>query len=35
MKILYRDISIGNIMLEIVKDNGFLIDLNLAIKLDR
>ena len=34
-KILHRDISIGNIMLEMAEDDGFLIDLDLAIKLDR
>jgi len=34
MKILYRDISIGNIMLEIVEDDGFLINLDLAIRLN-
>ena len=34
-KILYYDISIKNIMLKIAKNNGFLIDLNLAIKLDQ
>ena len=34
-KILHRDISIGNIMLEMAEDDGFLIDLDLAIRLDR
>ena len=34
-KILYRDISIGNIMLEMAEDDGFLINLDLAIRLDR
>jgi serine/threonine protein kinase len=34
-KILHRDISIGNIMLKIGEDDGFLIDLDLAIRLDR
>ncbi|KAF2174644.1 hypothetical protein K469DRAFT_648111 [Zopfia rhizophila CBS 207.26] len=34
-KILHRDISIGNIMLKMGEDDGFLIDLDLAIKLDR
>ena len=33
-KILHRDISIGNIMLEMAEDDGFLIDLDLAIRLD-
>lgn len=33
--ILHRDISIGNVMLNMVEDDGFLIDLDLAIKLDR
>ena len=32
-KILYRDISIRNIMLKIVEDNGFLINVDLAIRL--
>ncbi|KAH8702789.1 hypothetical protein GQ44DRAFT_778472 [Phaeosphaeriaceae sp. PMI808] len=34
-KILYRDISIGNVMLNMAEDDGFLIDLDLAIKIDR
>ena len=34
-KILHRDISIGNIMLKMAEDDGFLIDLDLAIRLDR
>lgn len=34
-RILHRDISIGNIMLNEAKDDGFLIDFDLAIKLDR
>lgn len=34
-KILHRDISIGNIMLTMAEDDGFLIDLDLAIKIDR
>ncbi|PSN59265.1 hypothetical protein BS50DRAFT_580135 [Corynespora cassiicola Philippines] len=34
-KILHRDISIGNVMLTIAEDDGFLIDLDLAIKIDR
>ncbi|KAF2174352.1 hypothetical protein K469DRAFT_614801, partial [Zopfia rhizophila CBS 207.26] len=34
-KILHRDISIGNIMLKMGEDDGFLIDLDLAIRLDR
>ncbi|KAF2188774.1 hypothetical protein K469DRAFT_70746 [Zopfia rhizophila CBS 207.26] len=34
-KILHRDISIGNIMLNMGEDDGFLIDLDLAIRLDR
>ncbi|KAF2839987.1 hypothetical protein M501DRAFT_1010229 [Patellaria atrata CBS 101060] len=34
-KILHRDISIGNIMLTMVEDDGFLIDLDLAVKIDR
>ena len=34
VKILYCNISIGNIMLEMVEDNSFLIDLDLVIKLD-
>ncbi|KAH8731711.1 hypothetical protein GQ44DRAFT_745770 [Phaeosphaeriaceae sp. PMI808] len=33
--ILHRDISIGNIMLNTAEDDGFLIDLDLAIKIDR
>jgi Fungal protein kinase len=33
-KILHRDISVGNIMLTMAEDDGFLIDLDLAIKLD-
>ncbi|OCK78451.1 hypothetical protein K432DRAFT_427264 [Lepidopterella palustris CBS 459.81] len=34
-KILHRDISIGNIMLTMAEDDGFLIDLDLAVKIDR
>lgn len=34
-KILHRDISIGNIVLTIQEDDGFLIDLDLAVKIDR
>ncbi|KAF2452571.1 hypothetical protein BDY21DRAFT_382745 [Lineolata rhizophorae] len=34
-KILHRDISIGNVMLNMTKDDGFLIDFDLAIKIDR
>ncbi|KAF2179337.1 hypothetical protein K469DRAFT_799086 [Zopfia rhizophila CBS 207.26] len=34
-KILHRDISIRNIMLKMGEDDGFLIDLDLAIRLDR
>ncbi|KAF2193607.1 hypothetical protein K469DRAFT_239099 [Zopfia rhizophila CBS 207.26] len=34
-RILHRDISIGNIMLKMGEDDGFLIDLDLAIRLDR
>src|SRR3954467_2564213 len=34
-KILHRDISIGNVMLNMAEDDGFLIDLDLAIKIDR
>lgn len=33
--ILHRDISIGNVMLNMAEDDGFLIDLDLAIKTDR
>ena len=33
--VLHCDISIGNIMLERGEDDGFLIDLDLAIRLDR
>tara|TARA_R110002003_G_scaffold848_3_gene21691 strand:- start:6 stop:650 length:645 start_codon:yes stop_codon:yes gene_type:complete len=33
--ILHRDISIGNVMLNTAEDDGFLIDLDLAIKIDR
>jgi Fungal protein kinase len=33
--ILHRDISIGNVMLNMVEDDGFFIDLDLAIKTDR
>ncbi|OJD29703.1 serine threonine-protein kinase sgk2 [Diplodia corticola] len=33
--ILHRDISIGNVMLNDAEDDGFLIDLDLAIKMDR
>lgn len=34
-KILHRDISVGNVMLYKREDNGFLINLNLAVKIDR
>lgn len=34
-KILHRDISIGNVLLNDAEDDGFLIDLDLAIKTDR
>ncbi|KAF1996945.1 serine/threonine-protein kinase Sgk2 [Amniculicola lignicola CBS 123094] len=34
-KILHRDISIGNVVLNMAEDDGFLIDLDLAIKIDR
>jgi hypothetical protein len=34
-KILHRDISVGNVMLTEAEDDGFLIDLNLAVKVDR
>jgi len=34
-KILHRDISIGNIVLNEAEDDAFLIDLDLAIKIDR
>jgi hypothetical protein len=33
-KILHRDISIGNVMLTIAEDDGFLIDLDLVVKID-
>ncbi|KAF2817567.1 uncharacterized protein BDZ99DRAFT_373500 [Mytilinidion resinicola] len=33
--VLHRDISVGNIMLEKDEDDGFLIDLDLAIEMDR
>lgn len=33
--ILHRDVSIGNVMLNMAEDDGFLIDLDLAIKIDR
>ncbi|KAB2568650.1 hypothetical protein DBV05_g12671 [Lasiodiplodia theobromae] len=33
--ILHRDISIGNVLLNKTEDDGFLIDLDLAIKTDR
>ncbi|KAF7867284.1 hypothetical protein EAF04_005367 [Stromatinia cepivora] len=33
--ILHRDISIGNVMLNMAEDDGFLIDLDVAIKIDR
>ncbi|KAF2647234.1 hypothetical protein K491DRAFT_614914 [Lophiostoma macrostomum CBS 122681] len=33
--ILHRDISMGNIVLNMAEDDGFLIDLDLAIKIDR
>ncbi|KAH7053440.1 hypothetical protein B0J12DRAFT_698622 [Macrophomina phaseolina] len=33
--ILHRDISIGNVLLNEAEDDGFLIDLDLAIKIDR
>ncbi|MCJ1351307.1 MAG: hypothetical protein MMC33_001291 [Icmadophila ericetorum] len=34
-KILHRDISIGNIVLNEAEDDAFLIDLDLAVKIDR
>jgi hypothetical protein len=34
-KILHRDISIGNVVLNEAEDDGFLIDLDLAVKTDR
>ncbi|XTI89215.1 hypothetical protein V2W45_1469436 [Cenococcum geophilum] len=34
-KILYRNILVGNVMLNKLEDNGFLINLNLTIKIDR
>ena len=34
-KILHRDVSIGNVMLTEPEDDGFLIDLDLAVKIDR
>lgn len=34
-KILHRDISVGNVMLNEAEDDGFLIDLDLAVKIDR
>lgn len=34
-QILHRDISIGNVLLNDAEDDGFLIDLDLAIKTDR
>ncbi|KAH7111103.1 hypothetical protein B0J11DRAFT_598982 [Dendryphion nanum] len=34
-KILHRDISVGNVMLTAAENDGFLIDLDLAIKIDR
>ncbi|OCL08995.1 hypothetical protein AOQ84DRAFT_363643 [Glonium stellatum] len=34
-KILHRDISVGNIMLNEAEDDGFLINLDLAVKIDR
>lgn len=34
-KILHRDISVGNVMLYEGEDDGFLIDLDLAVKIDR
>ncbi|KAB2569172.1 hypothetical protein DBV05_g12152 [Lasiodiplodia theobromae] len=34
-KILHRDISIGNVLLNDAEDDGFLIDVDLAIKTDR
>ncbi|KAK0650802.1 hypothetical protein DIS24_g6524 [Lasiodiplodia hormozganensis] len=34
-KILYRDISIGNVLLNNIEDDGFLINVDLAIKTDR
>jgi hypothetical protein len=34
-KILYRDVSIGNIMLTMAEDHGFLINLALAVEVDR
>jgi hypothetical protein len=33
--ILHRDISIGNVMLTEAEDDGFLIDLDLGVKIDR
>lgn len=33
--VLYRDISVGNIMLKKDKDDSFLIDLDLAIEINR
>jgi len=33
-KILHRDISVGNVMLYEGEDDGFLIDLDLAVKID-
>lgn len=35
IQILHRDISIGNVLLTEKEDDGFLIDLDLAIKIDR
>ncbi|KAJ8071763.1 hypothetical protein OCU04_002079 [Sclerotinia nivalis] len=34
-EILHRDISIGNVMLNEAEDDGFLIDLDLAVKINR
>ncbi|KAF2824321.1 hypothetical protein CC86DRAFT_447202 [Ophiobolus disseminans] len=34
-KILHQDVSIVNVMLTMVEDDGFMIDLDLAIKIDR
>jgi hypothetical protein len=34
-KILHRDISVGNVMLYKGVDDGFLVDLDLAVKIDR
>jgi len=34
-KVLHRDISVGNVMLDEAEEDGFLIDLDLAIEIDR